>query len=95
MQHSDQRLQERDAARLPYAKRVGDRGHDVAGVADRRQCQKPDAIFEVVQQFGRHLQAQSGLAGPARTGQGEEVYGIASQQRFDRHHFSFSTNERR
>ena len=56
-----------------------------AGSVERRQRHEEDAVGEVVQQLGRGLQRQAGLAGAAGTGQGQQPHvGPAQQARRSR-----------
>ena len=71
----------RAARHLPFAhaQHRAHRGSDQGGVVQRAQIDEPDAIGEVLQQIGGHLQGQPRLAHPAGTGDGQQPDLLADQ----------------
>ena len=72
----------RAARHLPFAhaKHPAHRGRNQAGIVERAQIDEPDAIGEVLQQIGGHLQRQPRLAHPTRSGERHQPVLARSQQ---------------
>jgi hypothetical protein len=73
---------------------VGDRRGDQVRIADRGEIDEVVCIREVVEQLGRDLEAQAGLAGAAGAAQCDQANVGPSQQRCHRGDLAPATDQR-
>ena len=70
---------------LGDAQRLGDHHRHQGRIADRRQLDEIDAIFELVEHINRNLKAQARFAHAARAGQRQQAHRGAAQEIAYRH----------
>jgi len=88
-------IHQRATARLANVERLGDGGRNEVGIADGCQRHQEDAVAKRVTHVGGGLEGQSGLAGPARTGEREQAAIRPQQVIAYRRQFGFASDERR
>ena len=64
------------------------------GVPDGRQWDKVDPVLKVLEQVCGHLQAQAGLAGATRTGEGQQTHVRTPQERTGYGAYPLTSDER-
>ncbi len=74
-------------------KRLSNGGRDQPRIADGGQVHEIDAIAELLQEFGCHLQAQTGFAGATRSRKREQAHVFALEQVSDSGHLPLASNQ--
>ena len=87
-------LDQRLAGDLLDTDRPGDGRRDEVGGAHWRQRNEAAPVLKGVEQVGRHLQAQTCLADPWRTEQGEQAHVRALQEVLHRPHILRAADQR-
>ena len=62
---------------------MGNRRGDETGIAHRRESDEPHPVREEIGGAGGGFHCQSGLAHPARSGEGDEAHALSPEQRDD------------
>ena len=71
----------------------GNRRRDQRHIAEGRQVNHPDAVWEGVEQRAGSMQREAGLAHAARTGERDQAHIAAPHERDDAPEFMFAPNE--
>ena len=75
-----QRLGERLAGPFPHRKRLGDRRDEEMRIADRGEVDEEDSVLEIRDQFRRHLERETGLAGATRSRERDKPNALSAQE---------------
>ena len=77
------------------AKRLRDRREHESRIGERGEPDEPDTVQVVLDELGRRLQAETCLAAPTRSGEGEEPDVLASEQSHHLGELTVAPEERR